>query len=204
MRFRSLSLVVAMVLVAPAVMLADVLVLRDGRRVEGTLVSVRGDTIEFDGSSGRERGVHRYDRSDIRSIQFDEAREGSGFGGGAAARPGLRERVIAVDARVRWNDTGIDVRGGQDVSFVAVGKVTWGPSRRDEAEGEHNSPSNPGRPMPNRNAAALIGKVGDSDPFFIGNDRGPIRVRGGGRLYLGINDDFLQDNGGSFRVTIYY
>jgi len=185
-------------------MFADTLVLRDGRRVEGTLVSVRGDTIEFEGSSGRDRGRRTYDRSDVRSIQFDDERGGSGFAGGSGARPGLRERVIAVDARVRWSDTGIDVRGGQDVSFVAVGKVSWGPGRKDEAEGEHNSPSNSARPMANRPAAALIGKVGESDPFFIGNDRGPIRVRGGGRLYLGINDDFLQDNGGSFRVTIYY
>jgi hypothetical protein len=30
------------------------------------------------------------------------------------------------------------------------------------------------------------------------------RVRGGGRLYLAINDDYLQDNSGSFRVTVYY
>ena len=25
-----------------------------------------------------------------------------------------------------------------------------------------------------------------------------------GRLHLGVNDDYLQDNQGSFRVTIYY
>ncbi len=37
-------------------------------------------------------------------------------------------------------------------------------------------------------------------------DTGPpaIRVRDGGRLYLGCNDDFLEDNSGSFRVTVYY
>jgi hypothetical protein len=58
--------------------------------------------------------------------------------------------------------------------------------------------------MPNRAAACLIGKIGNSDPFYIGDERSPIRVRGGGRLYLGINDDVLQDNGGSFKVTIYY
>jgi hypothetical protein len=29
-------------------------------------------------------------------------------------------------------------------------------------------------------------------------------VRDGGCLYLGVNDDHLQDNSGSFRVTTYY
>src|SRR6185503_20227431 len=96
MRFRSLCLVAAIVTAAQGVILADVLVLRDGRRVDGTLVSVRGDTIEFEGYSGRERGLRRYDRSDVRSIQLDDERGGGGFGGsgsGSGARPGLRERV---------------------------------------------------------------------------------------------------------------
>ena len=54
-------------------------------------------------------------------------------------------------------------------------------------------------------AAALIGCIGENgDPFFIGNDREPIRVRGGGRLYLGINDDHLVDNTGSLKVVIGY
>ena len=53
-------------------------------------------------------------------------------------------------------------------------------------------------------AAALIGRVGDSsDCFFIGDDKGVIRVRSSGRLYLGVNDDFLKDNTGSFRVTLH-
>ncbi len=60
--------------------------------------------------------------------------------------------------------------------------------------------------MPNRNAAALIGRIGagSNDMFYIGNDNGPIRVRSSGRLFLGVNDDFLQDNSGNFRVVVYY
>jgi len=81
--------------------------------------------------------------------------------------------------------------------------VRWGRDRRDGPEGEKNSPFNQARPLPNRPGAALIGRIG-SDVFFIGNDRGPIRVRGTGRLYLGINDEYLADNSGSFRVTVFY
>jgi hypothetical protein len=56
---------------------------------------------------------------------------------------------------------------------------------------------NPNRPMPNRPGAALIGRVGNNaDYFFIGGDNGPIRMRSSGRLFLGLNDDVLEDNTG--------
>jgi hypothetical protein len=60
--------------------------------------------------------------------------------------------------------------------------------------------------MPNRNAAALIGKIGNdsTDFFFIGDEAGPVRMRSSGRLYLGVNDDVLTDNSGNFRVVVYY
>jgi hypothetical protein len=188
---------------------ADILVFRDGRRVEGKLVAVRGDSIEFEPRG--DNGTRRYDRSEVRSIQFDDPR----FDGrdqldrrdpyDSRARSAMRERTVNVDSRTRWTDTGIDVRGGQEVIFVATGEVRWGPSRRDGAAGERNSPYNAGRPMADRNAAALIGKIGENgDPFFIGDDRQPFRMRGAGRLYLGINDDYLQDNSGSLRVLISY
>jgi hypothetical protein len=117
----------------------------------------------------------------------------------------MRERDITVDASAPWTDTGVSVRAGQTVYFQAAGRIRWGPGRQDGPAGERNSPRNPGRPVPSRSAGALIGRVGDTDEFFfIGDETGPLRLRGGGRLFLGINDDFLQDNSGAFRVTIYY
>jgi hypothetical protein len=204
-RLTSLGLTAILVAAVEAIPLADTLVLRDGRRIDGTLVSVRGDTIEFEGRGWRDGGVRRYDRNDVRTIQFDGERDRFSDRNDTRPRAGLRERVVTVDARTAWTDSGVDVRSGQDLSFDAAGEVRWGPNRRDGADGEHNSPRNNGRPMPDRNAAALIGKIGpNGDPFFIGSDRGPIRVRGGGRLFLGINDDYLLDNSGSLRVTIAY
>jgi hypothetical protein len=54
--------------------------------------------------------------------------------------------------------------------------------------------------------AALIGKVGQEskDLFFIGADAGPIRVRSSGRLFLGVNDNYFEDNHGNFLVVVYY
>ena len=118
----------------------------------------------------------------------------------------MREKQTVVSADVSWNDTGGEVRAGQTIYFESTGQVRWGKDRRDGPAGERNSPFNPGRPMSNRNAAALIGKVGNgsSDYFFIGDETGPVRMRSAGRLYLGINDDVLTDNSGNFRVVVYY
>ena len=191
---------------------ADTLVMRNGERVQGQLISVRDGVVEFEaqrGFFGRERV--RVDLSDVTRIEFDrynrpDADSNDRPGPGGGSRPGgMRERSVVVNASDQWRDTGVVVRAGQTVYFQASGKVRWGPGRQDGPDGERNSPRNEARPMPNRPAAALIGRVGESnDYFFIGDDTGAIRVRGNGRLYLGINDDYLRDNSGSFRVTVYY
>jgi len=204
-RARLLSLLVLLT-VAAVPLVADTLVMRDGRRVSGTLVSVRDDTVEFDESRGFGGGRRlRLDRRDIARVEFDEG--GYGGGGGSGRPPGgLRERTVVVQARQTWTDTGIDVRRGQQVYLNASGEIRWGKGdRKDGPEGEKNSPFNQARPIPNRPAGALIGRVGDYDaPFFAGSDRGPYEMRGSGRLYLGVNDDYLQDNSGTFRVVVSY
>lgn len=204
---RRLVVVVVALAAGGAVLTADTLVLRDGRRITGRLISVRNDMVEFE-QAGRVSGrTIRYNRDEIRLIELDEG----GYPGYEedvpGARPrGMRERAVVVGADVPMVDTGIDVRAGQTVYFEATGTVQWGSGRRDGPEGEKNSPYNANRPIPGRPAAALIGTIGQptAGSFFIGDDRGPIRMRASGRLYLGINDDYLRDNRGNFRVTVYY
>jgi hypothetical protein len=202
----------ALVMGLPMSLIADTLYLRNGNRIQGDLVSVRGSTIEFQERRGfgGSRTI-RVDRSEVERIEFDWNNGGgggwSGGGGGGyegGGRPGgMRERQANVSATVDWTDTGIQVRAGQTLYFQASGQVRWGRDRRDGPEGENNSPFNQARPLPNRAGAALIGRVG-GDIFFIGAGQGPIRVRNSGRLELGINDEYLQDNSGSFRVTVFY
>ena len=206
-RIHAIAVVVT-VLLAGAALKADTLILRDGRRVQGSLLSVRNGVVEFEESRAfAGRRTVRYDRDEIQRIDLDDSASSSSSGNNSntSVRPaGLREREVVVSADVPWNDAGIEVRAGQIVYFTATGRVSWGPGRRDGAAGERNSPRNPARPIPGRPGAALIGKVGDQDPFFIGDEQGPVRVRETGRLYLGINDDFLGDNSSNFRVTVYY
>ncbi|PYS45481.1 MAG: hypothetical protein DMG13_31970 [Acidobacteria bacterium] len=184
---------------------ADTLVLRDGRRVQGQLYAVQNGFIDFqEGQGGR---MLRFNREEVTGIELGRIdRNERAYPQTQAGRPrGLRERQVMVVANVQWNDTGIDVQSGQNVYFEAGGEIRWGPNRRAGPNGEGNSPNNPSRPMPNRPGASLIGRVGDSkDYFFVGNDREAIRMRSAGRLYLGINDDYLQDNTGYFRVIVYY
>lgn len=202
----------ALAVIGVTTLAADTLVLRSGRRVRGELVSVRDGRIEFEEDSGRRR---RYDVDDVDRVEFESRDRYRDRDTGSRhdddviqeiGRPrGLRERSVSVSASEHWTDTGVEVRSGQEIYFDASGQVTWGRDRRDGPEGERGSPRNPGRPIPNRAGAALIGKVGGSgDPFFIGNDETAIRVRSSGRLYLGINDDFLLDNSGRFQVIVYY
>lgn len=204
----------ALTLALPLGLAADTLYLRNGQRLQGDLVGVRGSTIEFEERRGfgGSRTV-RIDRGDVERIEFDRfggsggnnwnnnGDSDNGWGGGRPS--GLRERQASVSATEEWTATGVQVRAGQTIYIEASGQVRWGRDRRDGPQGERNSPFNQARPLPNRPAAALIGRIGN-DVFFIGDEQGPIRVRNSGRLELGINDEYLEDNSGSFRVTIYY
>jgi hypothetical protein len=208
----------------PVAVMADTLFLRNGQRIQGDLIGVRGSTIEFEERRGfgGSRTI-RVDRNEVARIEFDGfgnnnwggSGNGSGTGSGGGwgsgggnweggGRPGgMRERQVSVSATVPWTDSGVEVRAGQTLYVEASGQVRWGRDRRDGPAGERNSPFNQARPLPNRPGAALIGRIG-GDVFFIGDERGPIRVRSSGRLELGINDEFLEDNSGSFRVTVFY
>jgi hypothetical protein len=204
----------AILLALPVSLQADTLYLRNGQRLQGELVGLRNGQIEFEERRGfgGNRTV-RFDRNEVERIEFDSGyNNNSGNNNNSSSnsnntnngRPaGMRERQATVSANTAWNDTGIDVRAGQTVFFEAQGRIRWGKDRQDGPGGERNSPNNPNRPMGNRNAAALIGRI-DNDMFFIGDDTGPIRVRNSGRLYLGVNDDVLTDNSGNFRVVVYY
>lgn len=167
-----------------------------------------GDDQRYRGDSGylndhdrgdRDRGGSVYDR-DRGGYPSDRDRGGSVYERETDnARYG--DQTVRVSADRQWTDTGMDVRAGEVLRFVASGEVNWGPGRRDGPAGEVNSPYNQNRPMPDRPGAALIGRVGN-DTFYVGDGSSSFRARTSGRLYLGINDDYVQDNSGYFQVTV--
>jgi len=185
---------------------ADTLLLSDGRRVQGQLISFQNGVIEFrEADFGR---IVRVGRDQVLGIEFSFIERNPQRNPQSQERPrprGLREKQIIVVANAAWTDTEIDIASGQNVYFESSGEIRWGPNRRARPAGEPGSPNNPARPMPNRPGASLIARIGDSnDYFFLGDDRGAVRMRSSGRLFLGINDDNLTDNTGYFTVIVYY
>jgi hypothetical protein len=59
----------------------------------------------------------------------------------------------------------------------------------------------PGAPLPTELAGALIARIGTGQPFALGNLQ-TSRMPASGQLFLGVNDDGLDDNKGEFRVEI--
>lgn len=247
---------------------ADTLLMQDGRRVHGRLLSVTRGWIQFqplEGDSATE--PLRVAVAEVRAIRFDDDQDTSDVGlapaggggdrvdprdpsaaardrrrrraamgrasapidgtddvdqtgiasdrdagerdGGLARRvtrdDGRQGRMITVGTTERWTDSGIDVIGGDVISFSIAGTVTLGDDRPLGAEGDLDGAAVAARrPMPDRPAGALVGRIGTSpdDTFFIGAERLPFRVRTSGRLYLSVNDDTLDDDTGAFQVSI--
>lgn len=201
---RHIAAICLLVVAAGAIGSADTLVLMNGRRIQGELLGVYGREIEFEERAGGARRVMRVPRADIVRIEFLDEQSGNQQDGRPVIPPRLRERNVTVRPTEAWTDTGVDVRAGQEIYFQTSGQVTWSPNKRVDANGTRDTKSNPARPLPTRNGGALIGRIGDRDTFLIGLDVGPFRIRQSGRLYLGVNDDNLEDNTGFYYVVVSY
>jgi hypothetical protein len=130
------------------------------------------------------------------------------------------EKMIAVPADLGWVDTGIDVGPGEEILFRASGEINL-------QRGNPEAVCGPGgldlvtveQPIPNANLGALVGKIvqlvarrTDEDSglevrdevfilFLIGPENA-MTVPFKGRLYLGVNENVLKDNGGEFSVVV--
>ena len=86
---------------------ADTLVLRNGQRIQGTLVGVRGDRIEFEERDGGRSHERSFDRSDVRRIEIDENDTYSGDRDDRGSpSSGMRERTVTVSANTAWTEIG--------------------------------------------------------------------------------------------------
>jgi phycobilisome linker polypeptide/uncharacterized protein DUF4214/EF hand domain-containing protein len=110
---------------------------------------------------------------------------------------------VIVYPQERWTDTGMRVRAGDLIYFDTTGNVRLSNERGDiaTAAGARSGRRAAESLLSNQPAGALIGRVDNGDPFFIGNRRS-VRAPLSGRLYLGVNDDYLEDNSGEFRVMV--
>ena len=87
--------------------------------------------------------------------------------------------------------------------FSSTGEIRFTGDANDRA-GVAGSPAHKfvsGSPLPAALAGALIGRIDNGLPFGIG-DQSSITVPASGLLYLGTNDDNVNDNSGQFQVVI--
>ena len=147
-------------------------------------------------------------------LQQDANRDGfvtrDEFSSPAATTAGTTGRVVrrgepqtvVVSATQRWVDTGIDLQAGENITIRSEGTIRLSGNWNDAAGAGGANRRAADAPMPNHPAGALIARVGNGSPIFLGDSTGARNVSTGGRLYLSVNDDHLGDNSGELHVTI--
>ena len=123
---------------------------------------------------------------------------------------GLRQKLVHVDARTVWNDTGIYVDGAVNIIYKS-GRCTVSPWAKDlDANGDSGKKGKEGYLLKGENEGALIAKFDENGtPELV--KEGKIFYSKKGRLYLGVNDDVngrygngYGDNSGEFIVEVIY
>jgi hypothetical protein len=172
----------------------------------------RAEQFDFLDANGNNRIERREWHASLDSFnQMDRNRDGAltraeidaGWNGLDNPVVGTAGEVVVIDSSVRWTDTGITVRAGQTLMFDAEGQIRLSNNGNDVAAagGSATGRRAANSPVPSAPAGGLIARIGNRAPVFVGA-RQTLRVPTSGRLYLGVNDDYLDDNEGQYRVTI--
>lgn len=185
------------------------IVTRSGEIIPGSLADLRGVPTQAELSNGR-----RVDLSTVARIYVSPV---AGIGGiphpptsaeapapsTPAAPPG--SRTMVVPGNVAWTNTGFNVSRGQRLHFQPWGEVRLSFNDDDvaTAAGAKSYRFSDRAPIPTIPVGALIGRIGNGQPFSIGNPEGPYPMPAKGRLYLGINDDHVADNSGNYVIHIW-
>ena len=114
----------------------------------------------------------------------------------------LDAEIIDVEASEGWNNTHIEVEEGDLLTITYVsGKWSPWPGDKYDAIGSGGDPRCRCNVMEGVSHAALIGRIGDHEPFLVG-ERYHHSIGESGILYLGINDVDLYDNSGRLQVRV--
>lgn len=111
-------------------------------------------------------------------------------------------KVRADNTANGWTNTGIVLHFGQQIRISASGQVSLGNGRFSPAEGI-GSLGDPGKLMKTYPTGGLMAVIGDNNDDFIFVGRGrTFPAPHDGVLFLGINEERLTDNSGTFEVAI--
>lgn len=146
------------------------------------------------------RAFDQLDANSDGTVSRAEFVRGSGSRAGVAGTAG-RITTIAVAADRQWTDTGIYVNAGQTVTINADGRIRIARDSQDFITAAGGAGRVGDATMPNAPIGGLVAKFGDSAPVFVGQSR-TFRAPRAGRLSLGVNDSFWDDNTGQFNARV--
>ena len=174
--------------------------LRNGQTINGSLFDV-GGTSPLRLTIRTNDGERELNSSEVSRIALSRPTD-TGTSG-VNASPGSGD--VTVSARSQWTPTGITVRRGETLRINADGEIRISGDSNDRAtaSGVVNQRFDTRAPLPRTLAGALIGRIGNGEPFGIGTSA-TIQAPANGQLFLGINDSNVSDNDGSFQVSIGY
>lgn len=114
-------------------------------------------------------------------------------------------RSVVVPGNVEWTNTGINVSRGQYLRFEPSGEIRLSFNGDDmaRAAGAASFRHADKATIPSIPVGALIGRIGNGQPFSIGDTTNAFDMPSSGRLFLGVNDDHHADNSGNFVVKIW-
>jgi len=212
---RNISLIIVFTLLATifqSPLIADTLTTVDRKVYEGKMVAFKYGVIVFNAYKfGKYHSKKRFPLSQVWKIEFNAPKE-VGLDSSfeieekyKKMRQGKRVKKVILDANSKWQDTGINLKIGQEVLFSVSGCIYINKDNMVYQNGETEVQWNKRKALPNQPTGALIAKVGEAGPpFYVGNDKAPFQVVQEGNLLLGINDFNFEDNTGKFIISIYY
>ncbi|HEY6188017.1 MAG TPA: LecA/PA-IL family lectin [Pyrinomonadaceae bacterium] len=201
---RKIILAFLLTIMAASLVAADTIFLRDGRRVQGTVLGfMNGRFVVRVNEARPAQGTtvpalavgdivffrpNEIERIEIEGRSLDDAR--------------YESRTVDVALGPNWVDSGVDLRRGQRVQVSASGTIYAGRTRITP-DGLSSS-TDPNSPLPRAAEGVLIGAVGNdpNSPILeLGLSREFVADRDG-RLYLTANRSSYTDARGSFSVQI--
>jgi hypothetical protein len=163
--------------------------------IAGVLALVFALNFPFTGSVHVSRGPFKHALLEFTALDLQPGTPGT-------AAP-ARTQAVTVDARKAWTDTGVDIISGDRVSVSATGTIfhdasgTTGPNGVAERLDLQQF-----NVLKGENHAGLIGRIGDTGtPFAVGSDFASTNLAPG-RLFLGVNDQGVDNNSGAFSAVV--
>ncbi len=113
---------------------------------------------------------------------------------------------LQVPSEKAWTDTGIDLLQGDTLRITAEGTISYTTSKTCGPDGGKREWGDLLKSLPVNDSGrgALVGLIGESGvaKAFLVGAKFEGTVAANGRLFLGLNDDNLDNNKGSFKVKI--